>query len=88
MKTLLIAAAAAMISSSAFAQMAPLVTGNYDASVEDSLNRDEDNGQFRFGFSSSASAQSQPIVDRSMDGAWFGNLGNYSANVTAEAFHR
>lgn len=88
MKSLLIIAAATLISSSAFAQMAPVDTGNYSASVEDALNRgDEDNGQFRFGFSSEASAQS--AADRPVDnGQWFGNTGNYSANVTAEAFHR
>jgi hypothetical protein len=86
MKTLLIVAAATLMSSSAFAQMAPVVTGNYSASVEDSLNRNEDNGQFRFGFSSEASARS--TADRDTDGAWFGNFGDYSANVTAEAFHR
>lgn len=85
MKTLLIAAAVTLMSSSAFAQMAPVDTGNYSASVEDALNSTEDNGQFRFGFSSEASARS--TADRSMDGAWFGNLGNYSSNVTAEAFH-
>jgi hypothetical protein len=87
MKTLLILAAATFMSSSAFAQMAPVDTGNYSASVEDALNRgDEDNGQFRFGFSSEAAAQS--TADRVDDGQWFGNTGNYSANVTAESFHR
>lgn len=85
MKTLLIAATAAIMSSSAFAQMAPVDKGNYSASVEQALNQDSDNGPFRLSFSSEASARS--ASDRDMDGRWFGNLGNYSANVTAEAFH-
>lgn len=85
MKTLLIAAAVTIMSSSVFAQMAPVDRGNYSASVEESLNQDSDNGELRLGFSSEASARS--TSDRDMDGRWFGNLGNYSANVTADAFH-
>jgi hypothetical protein len=92
MKTLLLVAAATLMSSSAFAQMAPVYVGNYGPSVQDALNPGEDNnGQFRLGFSSEASAQivARSTAERRMDdGQWFGNFGNYSANVTAEAFHR
>jgi hypothetical protein len=85
MKTLLIAAAAVVISMSAFAQMSLVDNANYSDTFERSLNDNTDNGKLRFNVAGSASARS--TADRDMDDRKFGNPDNYSGNVTAEAFH-
>jgi hypothetical protein len=86
MKGLPILVPAIFLSASAFAQEAAVYSGNYSASVAAALARsDADHAWSRFGLSTSASAQSMSHSRTDTDGERFGN---YSANVTADAFHR